>query len=73
MHFPSFIMLISSARQKDKLPLCSQAFFCLNPVQTLSHDTSGGTFRIIIAYQESIIASFEDIWQSKLSQNVDRR
>ena len=40
----------------------------------LFHDTSGGTFRIIIAYQESIIASFEaDIWQSKLSQNVDRR
>ena len=37
------------------------------------HDTSGGTFRIIIDYQESIIASFEDIWQSKLSQNVDRR
>ena len=25
-------MLISSARQKDKLLLCSQAFFCLNPV-----------------------------------------
>ena len=25
-------MLISSARQKDKLPLCSQAFFCLSPV-----------------------------------------
>ena len=39
----------------------------------LLHDTSRGTFRIIIAYQESIIASFEDIWQSKLSQNVDRR
>ena len=37
------------------------------------HDTSGGTFRIIIAYQESIIVSFEDIWQSKLSQNVDTR
>ena len=37
----------------------------------LFHDTSGGTFRIIIAYQESIIASFEDIWQSKLSQNAD--
>ena len=37
------------------------------------HDTSEGTFRIIIAYQESIIASFEDIWQSKLSQNVHRR
>ena len=27
----------------------------------------------IIAYQESIIASFEDIRQSKLSQSVDRR
>ena len=39
----------------------------------LLHNTSRGTFRIIIAYQESIIASFEDIWQSKLSQNVDRR
>ena len=39
----------------------------------LFHDTSGGTFRIIIACQESIIASFEDIWQSTLSQNVDRR
>ena len=25
-------MLISSAREKYKLPLCSQAFFCLNPV-----------------------------------------
>ena len=25
-------MLISSARQKDKLPLCSQAFFSLNQV-----------------------------------------
>ena len=37
------------------------------------HDTNGGTFRIIIDYQESIIASFEDIWQSKLPQNVDRR
>ena len=37
------------------------------------HDTSGDTFRIINAYQESIIASFEDMWQSKLSQNVDRR
>ena len=24
-------MLISSARQKDKLPLCSQAFFCPVP------------------------------------------
>ena len=32
----------------------------------LFYDTSGGTFRIIIAYQKSIVASFEDIWQSKL-------
>ena len=66
-------MLISSARQKDKLLLCSQAFFCLNPVPNVYSTTPGGTFRIIIAYQESIIASFEDIWQRKLSQNVDRR
>ena len=68
MYFPSFIMLISSARRKDKLLLCSQS-----SSKRLFHDTSGGTFKIIIAYQESIIASFEDIWQSKLSQNVDRR
>ena len=73
MHFPSFIMLISSARQKDKLPLCSQAFFASIQFKRSFHDTSGGTFRIIIDYQESIIASFEDICQSKLSQNVDRR
>ena len=74
MYFPSFIMLISFARQKDKLPLCSQAFFLpKSSSKRLFHDTSGGTFRIIIAYQESIIASFEDIWQSKLSQNADRR
>ena len=75
MHFPSFIMLISSACQKDKLLLCSQAFFFVPQSRSkrLFHDTSGGTFRIVIAYQESIIASFEDIWQSKLSQNVDRR
>ena len=39
----------------------------------LFHDASGGTFRIIIAYQESIMASFEDTWQSELSHNVDRR
>ena len=67
-------MLISSARQKDKPLLCSQAFFLpQSSSKPLFHDISGGTFRIIIAYQESIIASFEDIWQSKLSQNVDRR
>ena len=32
-------MLISSARQKDKLPLCSQAFFCLNSVPNV-HSTT---------------------------------
>ena len=47
-------------------------FFASIQCKRLFHDTSGGTFRIIIAYQESIIASFEDIWQSKLSRNVDR-
>ena len=67
-------MLISSARQKDKLRLCSQAFFLpQSSSKRLFHDTSGGTFRMVIAYQASIIASFEDIWQSKTSQNVDRR
>ena len=72
MHeFSSFIMQISSACQKDKLPLCFQTFFAFHP--NVIHDTIGGTFRIVISYQESIIASFEDIWQSKLSQNVDRR
>ena len=39
MHFPSFIMLISSACQKDKLQLCSQAFFWPNPVPNV-HSTT---------------------------------
>ena len=39
----------------------------------LFQDARGGTFRIVIAYEESIIAIFEDIGQSKLSQDVDRR
>ena len=51
----------------------SSIFLPQSSAKRLFHDTSGGTFRIIIAYQESIIASFENIWQSKLSQNVDRR
>ena len=63
MHFPSFIMLISSGRQKDKLLLCSQAFFLPQfSSKRLFHYTNRGTFRIIIAYQESIIASFEDMY-----------
>ena len=32
-------MLISSARQKDKLPLWSQSFFCLNPVPNVNSTT----------------------------------
>ena len=48
-------------------------FFASTSSKRLFHDTSGETFRMIISYQESIIASFEDIWQSKLSQNVDGR
>ena len=48
-------------------------FLPQSSAKRLFHDTSRCTFRIIIDYQESIIASFEDIWRSKLSQNVDRR
>ena len=67
-------MLIStclSCRFRPVVP--SSIFLPQSSAKRLFHNTSGGTFRIIIAYQESIIASFEDIWQSKLSQNVDRR
>ena len=53
--------------------LFSSIFLSQSSAKRSFHDTSGGTFRIIVAYQESIIASFEDISQSKLSQNVDRR
>ena len=54
---------------------CALKHFFLpqSSAKRLLHDTSGGTFRIIIAYQKSIIASFKDTWRSKLSQNVDRR
>ena len=48
-------------------------FFASIQFQTLIPRHQWRYFRIIIAYQESIIASFEDIWQSELSQNVDRR
>ena len=65
------IMLISTCL--SRLVVLSSTFLPQSSAKRLFHDTSGGTFRIIIAYQESIIASFEDIWQSKLSQNVDRR
>ena len=51
----------------------SSLFLPQSSSKRLFHEPSGGSFRIIIAYQESIIASFEDIWQSKLSQNVDGR
>ena len=48
-------------------------FLPQSSAKRLFHNTSGGTFRIIIAYQESNYQEFEDIWQSKLSQNADRR
>ena len=32
-------MLISSGRQKDKLLLCSEVFFCLNPVSNVYSTT----------------------------------
>ena len=51
----------------------SSIFVPQSSYKRLFRGTIGSTFTIIIAYQESIIASFEDIWQSKLSQNVDRR
>ena len=51
----------------------SSLFGPQSSAKRLFHDTSRGTFGIVIDYQESIIASFEDKWQSKLSQNVDRR
>ena len=57
----------------SRLVVLSSIFWPQSSAKYLFHETSGGTFRIITAYQESIIASFEDIWQSKLSQNVDRR
>ena len=39
----------------------SSIFLPQSSAKGLFHDTSGGTFRIIIAYQESIIASFENV------------
>ena len=38
--FKLFIMLISSGRQKDKLLLCSEVFFCFNPVPNVYSTTS---------------------------------
>ena len=66
-------MLISTCLSCRSRLVLSSIFLPQSSAKRLFHGTSGGTFRIIIAYQESIIASFEDIWQSKLSQNVDRR
>ena len=63
----------SSACQKDNLRCAFKHFFAQSSSKRVFHDTSGGTFRIIVAYQGSIIASFEDIWQIRLSQNVDVR
>ena len=35
----AFSKLYHAAREKDKLPLCSQAFFCLNPVPNVYSTT----------------------------------
>ena len=65
-------MLISTCLScMSRLVVLASIFLPQSSAKRLLHDTSGGIFRI--TYQESIIASFEDIWQSKLSQNVDRR
>ena len=67
-------MLISTCLSRlSRLVVLSSTFLPQSSSKRLFHDTSGGIFRIIIAYYESIIARFEDIWQSELSQNVDRR
>ena len=67
-------MLISNCLSfLSRLAVLSSIFLPQSSSKRSFHDNSGGTFRIIIDYQESIIARFEDIWQSKLSQNVDRR
>ena len=49
----------------------SSIFLPQSSSKRLFHDTSGGTFRIIIAYQESIIASFEDGKANFLKMLID--
>ena len=50
-------MLISTCLScRSRLVVLSSIFLPQSSAKRLFHDTSGGTFRIIIAYQESIIA-----------------
>ena len=74
MQFPSFVMLISSACQKGKLPLCFQAFFASIQLQTFIDTTPLEVLvELLLLTRNPSLLVFEDIWQSKLSQNVDRR
>ena len=74
MHFLSSINADFVCPSKGQTSVVlSSIFLRQSNSKRLFHDTGGGTFRIIIACQESITTSFEDIWQSKLSQTVDRR
>ena len=66
-------MLISSARPSkgQTSVVLSRIFLPQSSSKRIFHDTSGGTFRIIIAYQESIIASFEDGKANFLKMFID--
>ena len=53
-------MLISTCLScRSRLVVLSSIFLPQSSAKRLFHDTSGGTSRIIIAYQESIIASLK--------------
>ena len=68
-------MLISTCLSYLSRLVLSSIFLPQSSSKRSFHDTSGGTFRIIIAYQESIIASFEHIYGKanflKMSIDVD--
>ena len=52
---------------KDKFRCAFKHFLPQSSSKRLFYDTIGGTFRIIIAYQGSIMASFEYTGQIRLS------
>ena len=59
---------------KGQTSVVLSSIFCLNPVPNVYSTTPVEVLlELLFAYLESIIASFEDIWQRKLSQNVGRR
>ena len=73
MQLLRFIMLISTVCQRTNFRCAFKQFLPQSSSKRVFHETSGTTFRIIIAYQGSIFASFEDIWQIRLCQNVETR